>query len=66
MNQELTDQVFIIFSVIICFKTDETDKQRNPRDGTTNNAKPIPQLVIVRSVRRTWPSISSTITTTLH
>jgi len=66
MNQELTDQAFISVSAIICFKTDETDKQLNPRDGATNNAKLIPLLVIVRSVRGTWPSISPTITTTLR
>jgi len=66
MNQELTDQVCISVLVIICCKRDETDKQLNPGDGATNNAKPIPLLIIVQSVRGTWPSISPTITTTLR
>ena len=40
MNQQLTDQEFISVSAMICFKTDETDKQLNPREGATNNAQP--------------------------
>ena len=46
MDQELTDQAFISVAAIFCFKTDETYKQLNPRDGVTNNAKPIPRLLL--------------------